>query len=322
MPPKLTRRRRPWLLMGRFSSSRPASIVTLVVLAAAGGRLGTLVHGRPRPDSSLIPTRRNTWSSSLATDKSTLLCSAAATCRSRRLLPCNHRRPWGTLRGGQQQGGSDYGADNDIDNAYEYPANAQQDPGPYDDYRTPTYDDSNEAFYAPQSSPAPQGYSPAAAEADDGGDDDDNATEMLLHETVQDRVNTWRQAQVEQSSRLQQSARDDQGRIKLLTGVSRGSRAIIFVCLVFRNLHLFEVADQSLRGLLRLLVVTPLIGLFVANLAGVVASFTAPSHSTKKRLKVRAIRARKALHWCGATMPTYPHPPLTFLPFPTGNPEP
>jgi Na+/serine symporter len=37
----------------------------------------------------------------------------------------------------------------------------------------------------------------------------------------------------------------------------------------------------------RLIVVTALIGLFVANLAGVVASFTAPSHSSKKRLKVR-----------------------------------
>jgi hypothetical protein len=113
-----------------------------------------------------------------------------------------------------------------------------------------------------------------------------NAAEMALHETVQDRVDSWRHAQLAQSLRLQQSVRDDQGRLKLLTGVSRGSRAIIFVCLVFRNLHLFEVADQALRGIARLLVVTPLIGLFVANLAGVVASFTAPSHSSKKRLKV------------------------------------
>ena len=129
----------------------------------------------------------------------------------------------------------------------------------------------------PSSSFVPPSHNPA----------EEQRVDEMFQETVQDRVDSWRQAQLAQASRLQESPRDDQGRLKLLTGVSRGSRAIIFVCLVFRNLHLFEVADQRLSkgGIFRLLVVTPLIALFVANLAGVVASFSAPSHSAKKRLK-------------------------------------
>jgi hypothetical protein len=313
MPSSKFPRRRPWLMIGT-GSSRPASLAALVVLPvilAAASRL-SVVDGRSRFLDE-FRTRRNKRPSLVpsisSTDKGELLSSITAACPS--LLLPSSRRPWVTLRGGQQGGGDEYGADNGN---YQYPANARRDPSP-SDYRTPTYPkrgDSNDEFYSPESSLPTQGYSPYT----DVDGDDDNAAEMLLHETVQDRVNTWRQAQLEQSSRLQQSARDDQGRIKLLTGVSRGSRAIIFVCLVFRNLHLFEVADQALRGMLRLLVVTPLIGLFVANLAGVVASFTAPSHSTKKRLKV-----------CAAVQCVCQHSPPNLSPpylsrFPTGDPEP
>jgi hypothetical protein len=45
------------------------------------------------------------------------------------------------------------------------------------------------------------------------------------------------------------------------------------------------VADQTYKGLLRLVTVIPLLLLFISNLAGAVASITSPSHSAKKRLK-------------------------------------
>ncbi len=73
--------------------------------------------------------------------------------------------------------------------------------------------------------------------------------------------------------------------MKLLTSVSKGSRALIFFLLLWRDVHLYEVADTSLNGISRLIIVTPLCALFLANLAGVVASLTSPGHSAKKRLK-------------------------------------
>ena len=109
------------------------------------------------------------------------------------------------------------------------------------------------------------------------------------HETVQERVNAWRQQQREASTHLspQQatSARDERGRLKLLTSVSKGSRALIFFVLMWRDIHLYEVADQTFKGLTRLLTVVPLLFLFIGNLAGAVSSVTSPSHSAKKRLK-------------------------------------
>ena len=79
--------------------------------------------------------------------------------------------------------------------------------------------------------------------------------------------------------------RDSQGRLNLLTSVGKGSRALIFFILMWRDVHLFETADQALRGMTRLCVVTTVMLLFFANLAGVVASITSPSSSAKKRLK-------------------------------------
>jgi hypothetical protein len=82
------------------------------------------------------------------------------------------------------------------------------------------------------------------------------------------------------------SIRDAQGRVKLLTHVGRGSRALIFFVLMWRDVHLFEVADQTYKGIFRLVTVIPLLLLFIGNLAGAIASmFTSPSHSAKKRLK-------------------------------------
>jgi hypothetical protein len=81
------------------------------------------------------------------------------------------------------------------------------------------------------------------------------------------------------------SVRDAQGRVKLLTHVGRGSRALIFFVLMWRDVHLYEVADQTYKGLFRLVTVIPLVLLFISNLAGAVTSITSPSHSAKKRLK-------------------------------------
>lgn len=105
------------------------------------------------------------------------------------------------------------------------------------------------------------------------------------HETVQDNIDTWRAQQRQRAEATQFSARDDQGRVKLLTSVSKGSRILIFFVLMLRDIHLYEVADASRKGLSRIVCVTPLIFLFLSNMVGVFASLTNPSHNTKKRLK-------------------------------------
>lgn len=105
------------------------------------------------------------------------------------------------------------------------------------------------------------------------------------HETVQDNIDSWRAQQRQRAEATQYSARDDQGRMKLLTSVSKGSRILIFFVLMLRDIHLYEVADASRKGLARVFCVTPLIFLFLSNMVGVFASLTNPSHNTKKRLK-------------------------------------
>mmetsp|Transcript_441 Transcript_441/g.658 ORF Transcript_441/g.658 Transcript_441/m.658 type:complete len:304 (+) Transcript_441:107-1018(+) len=108
-------------------------------------------------------------------------------------------------------------------------------------------------------------------------------------ETVQDRVDAWRRQQQEmysqQTPAQAANPRGADGRFKLMASVSKGSRALIFFLLMWRDVHLYEVADQVFKGPGRLLTVIPLIVLFIANLAGCVASLTSPSHSAKKRLK-------------------------------------
>lgn len=84
---------------------------------------------------------------------------------------------------------------------------------------------------------------------------------------------------------MQASPRDEKGRMKLLTSVSRGSRVMIFFFLLWRNVHLYEVADQGAKGLKRLLLVTPMVFLFLGNLMGVVFSLSSPGHAAKRRLK-------------------------------------
>jgi hypothetical protein len=118
---------------------------------------------------------------------------------------------------------------------------------------------------------------------------DPNDAEHLFQETVQERVDKWRSTQVERSQNVseeqQANPRDEQGRMKLLASVGKGSRAFIFFVLMWRDIHLFELADQTMKGATRLMAVVPLTLLFIGNMAGVIASITSPGHSAKKRLK-------------------------------------
>jgi hypothetical protein len=148
--------------------------------------------------------------------------------------------------------------------------------------------------YPPSTSAAPPptpssssyvGYYPPHEQEAPPGDNVLQTDDDPFHETVQERVDHWKTYQQEHAAEYQESPRDDKGRIKLLTSVSRASRSIFFLILMMRNVHLYEVADRTMTGLGRFLAVTPLALLFVANMAGAVASLTSPSHSAKKRLK-------------------------------------
>ena len=109
------------------------------------------------------------------------------------------------------------------------------------------------------------------------------------YESVEDRIAAWRsyqQHRYEQLSPMDASnPREEDGRMKLLASVSRGSIAIFFFVLMWRSVHHFELADQSFRGTTRLLFVLPTVGLFIGNMAGCVAAITSPTNSAKKRMK-------------------------------------
>lgn len=112
----------------------------------------------------------------------------------------------------------------------------------------------------------------------------------VFQESVQDRHDKWRSAQMERYSHLTQeqefNPRDEQGRMKLLSSVSKGSRAMIFFILMWRDIYLFDVTDQSIKGSLRKMIIRGfLTTVFLGNLAGVVTSVTSQGHSAKNRLK-------------------------------------
>ena len=155
--------------------------------------------------------------------------------------------------------------------------------------------------------PPPYGYPSTQSPQDPSNE---FVEEDPFHETVQSRVDTWRTQQREYAEATRTSPRDEQGRMKLLTSVSKGSRAVIFFILMFRNIHLYEVADQTHKGLVRIFCVVPLAFLFIANLAGVVSSLTSPSHSAKKRLKA-ILNLDKFLELC---LIVFYFVRLTFLP--------
>ena len=96
------------------------------------------------------------------------------------------------------------------------------------------------------------------------------------------------------------SAVDEQGRFKLFTTVSRVSVSFFFFILMWRTVHHYELADAafgSAKGvkaaLVRSIVVTPLVVLFLGEMMGAILGLTGgsigggggASHATKKRLK-------------------------------------
>jgi len=76
-----------------------------------------------------------------------------------------------------------------------------------------------------------------------------------LQESVQERTDKWRSAQMERYENLspeqEYNPRDEEGRMKLLSSVSKGSRALIFFVLIWRDTYLFEMTDLSIKGSLR-----------------------------------------------------------------------
>ena len=121
------------------------------------------------------------------------------------------------------------------------------------------------------------------------GDIDDREA-SLFQESIQDRHDKWRSAQIERYANLtpeqEYNPRDEQGRMKLLSSVSKGSRAFIFFVLMWRDIYLFEVTDLSIKGSLRKMITRGLLTtVFLGNLAGVVTSVTSQGHSAKNRLK-------------------------------------
>ena len=118
----------------------------------------------------------------------------------------------------------------------------------------------------------------------------DDGEEIMLQESVQDRHDNWRSAQLQKfanrTPEQEHNARDEQGRMKLMSSVSKGSRAFIFFILMWRDIYLFEVTDQSIKGsLCKNIYRGFLTTVFLGNLAGVVTSVTSQGHGAKNRLK-------------------------------------
>ena len=115
------------------------------------------------------------------------------------------------------------------------------------------------------------------------------------------------QLQHAQSELDASSAVDEQGRLKLFSAVSRASVSFFFFLLMWRTVHHYELADATFappaarggpsRPLLRAVVVTPLVVLFLGEMVGAILGLTGglgmgggsggggASHATKRRLK-------------------------------------
>lgn len=120
-----------------------------------------------------------------------------------------------------------------------------------------------------------------------------------------------KQQQQTQSASEAASVVDDQGRFKLYASVSRVSVSFFFFILMWRTVHHYELADATFgsggrraggvttirASLLRIIIVTPLVVLFLGEMMGAILGLTGASaggggssgsnanHTTKKRLK-------------------------------------
>eukprot|EP00525_Craspedostauros_australis_P001611 CAMPEP_0198110238 /NCGR_PEP_ID=MMETSP1442-20131203/2257_1 /TAXON_ID= /ORGANISM="Craspedostauros australis, Strain CCMP3328" /LENGTH=368 /DNA_ID=CAMNT_0043766203 /DNA_START=195 /DNA_END=1298 /DNA_ORIENTATION=+ len=143
----------------------------------------------------------------------------------------------------------------------------------------PNYDEGINYYETQAGYSSPMGAAPAVPDT----------TTFEPRDTVQDRVEAWRTAQMEKSQSMTQedtlNPRDEQGRLKLMASLGKGGRALIFFIMMWRDIHFYEIADQVFKGQLRVFAVVPLVFLFLSNLVGVAVSLSSPQHSTKKRLK-------------------------------------
>mmetsp|Transcript_36167 Transcript_36167/g.76018 ORF Transcript_36167/g.76018 Transcript_36167/m.76018 type:complete len:436 (-) Transcript_36167:275-1582(-) len=139
------------------------------------------------------------------------------------------------------------------------------------------------------------------------GTTSNNDPNYEYRETVEDRIDAWRrqQQQLQQSQTAAEAASvvDDQGRFKLFTTVSRVSVSFFFFILMWRTVHHYELADATFgsgrgnngvgirQAIVRTVVVTPLVVLFLGEMMGAILGVTggsgasSGSHATKKRLK-------------------------------------
>lgn len=109
------------------------------------------------------------------------------------------------------------------------------------------------------------------------------------HESVEERLESWRQQQqhkYEHQSQVEAvNPRDEDGKMKLLASVSKGSIALFFFILMWRSVHHYELADQGFKGSTRLFMVLPTVFLFLGNMAGCVGSIMSNGALGKKRMK-------------------------------------
>ena len=112
-----------------------------------------------------------------------------------------------------------------------------------------------------------------------------------IHETVQDRLDAWKEKQLQNMAQYQQSALDDKGRAKLVISVSKPARIFVFGLFTWRTLHIYEqivgTSASSANPLVgpKVLVTLPVFLLFLADILGTILSFANVSSFTKKRLK-------------------------------------
>ncbi len=109
------------------------------------------------------------------------------------------------------------------------------------------------------------------------------------HESVEERLQRWRQEQQykyeHQSPIDAANPRQEDGKMKLLASVSKGSIAMFFFILMWRAVHHYEMADLAFTGTTRLFMVIPPVVLFLGNMAGCVGSLTSNGALGKKRMK-------------------------------------
>lgn len=117
----------------------------------------------------------------------------------------------------------------------------------------------------------------------------DDTSPPIENESFEERLASWREQQQykyeHQSTLDAANPRDEDGKMKLLASVSKGSIAIFFFILMWRSVHHYELADQAFRGTARFFMVLPPVVLFLGNMAGCVGSIMSNGATGKKRLK-------------------------------------